>query len=523
MSVVSVDSAVSSTTPFYLYLLYLHRLFYLINDAVSDLTAIGMDWFEWINLNIDDNQQMVLLQRLLNAVSNHRLVLRAERFSMDELAILRLIANGLPRLNAGDDSQHVMLLNNTHTPIIPMLVIGRGARPEFGEGIPDALDLYTAIVKVAVENGEIDQCYCGSVKAFATTIRFRADQDNLTLVDSFLQHRRSCWASPVFKNPFIDFLNLDRVKINPNYNTDLNAFIRGSAEEQFFKVVVTACVISVSISSILHRWSFNSNLLQITFNKRGFSRFAAAISFLDKRINASSVNRTCNLMTLTSLFINDMREEFAVPIADNAAWQGGWPRRVPYHVPPQVVLTYFKRWPTIWGLLGMPVLYTMCQEIVTRSNINEAWVDITHGDDLISSAATSNRFFISSGYTTAVINAISQHCQVAAWNAPNCYVMGRNGMAEDMLVAEDVIPSLVYDAQARLFIVGTLWHFCWSYFAPIRIRWRRNELTARVRSISTSTAPKPLVAGVSRPGAVILPIISEQNKKVMDEEFREKR
>ncbi|KAI0986776.1 hypothetical protein GJ496_008492 [Pomphorhynchus laevis] len=541
LPVISLGLATSSAISFYAvaWLLYLHRLFYLVNDTVPVLTAIGVDRFEWLNLEIEDNQQMASIQKILNAISNHRLILRAERFSIDELAILRLIANGLPRLNAGADSQHVMLLDNTHTPIIPMLVIGRSARPDFDVGIPDALDIYTTILKVGVENGEIDQCYCGLVKACATAVRFRAGEDNLTLLDGFLQHRRSCWASPIFKNPFIDFLNLDRTEVHPNYTTDLNAFIRGSAEEQFFKVVITACVISVSTSTIFHRWSFNSNLIQLAYNKRGFNRFAAGVIFFEKRVNASSGKRTCNLMTLVSLLINDLCERslpvgcFQImawngalthpitPVADNAAWLAGWPRRVPYPVPPQAVLTFFRRWPTIWGFLGMPVTYTVGREIFTRSNINEAWIDITRGDDLILDAATNNRFFISSGYTTAVINAISQHCQVPAWNPPNCYIMGRDGSTIDMLVAEDVIPSLDYDAQARLFIVGTLWHFCWSHFAPIGVRWRRNQLTVLVRSIFTSIAPKTLVAGVSKPGAVILPMVNDVNKDILDEEFCE--
>ncbi|KAI0988379.1 hypothetical protein GJ496_006826 [Pomphorhynchus laevis] len=541
MPVITAGIGANSTTSFYaaFWLLYCHRLFYLVNDQVPVFTAIAMDRLEWLNIDVDDSKNSATVQRILNAIDNNRLILRAERYSMMELAIIRLISNGLPRFKATANTKHVFLLDNTFTPAIPILVLGHGAKPDLPKEIPTTLDIFTTILKVANECDDLDQCYHGLVRACCTAIRFRAGADNNTLLDGFLQYRRTCWINPVFRNPFIDYLRLSNNDLDVKYSQDINGFIEGSTEEQFYRVILTASVVSTAVSTIFHRWSFNSNLIQMSYNHHGYNRFAAAINFFQKRTNASPGRKACNLMTLASMLINDLcystlpmsafevlswngaHREPILPIADNSGWLAGWPRQIPYPVPPQAVLSFYKQWPTVWGYLGMPVTYTVGREIVSESNINEAWVDITHGDDIILRSATQKHWFASTGYTTAVLNALSQHCLVAAWNAPNCYLMGKDGSAEDALSDLDIIPSFDYNAASRLFTVGAIWHFCWSHFTPIGIRWRRDRLASLVRAIFTSTAVRPLVAGVSRPGSLVTAMINEENAVILDEEFIE--
>ncbi|KAI0989852.1 hypothetical protein GJ496_007501 [Pomphorhynchus laevis] len=90
-----------------------------------------------------------------------------------------------------------------------------------------------------------------------------------------------------------------------------------------------------------------------------------------------------------------------------ASWNDTWSGRN-HAREPKFRTTYQDRMAYFANcFFGMPETYTVGQEIISRANNNEAWVDITYcDDDIILKSSMHKGWFVSTGYTTAVLNAL---------------------------------------------------------------------------------------------------------------------
>ncbi|KAI0981941.1 hypothetical protein GJ496_009779 [Pomphorhynchus laevis] len=120
-------------------------------------------------------------------------------------------------------------------------------------------------------------------------------------------------------------------------------------------------------------WSMSSSIIQMRHNRDGNVGFGAAIQFLDRGLSASTDGFSCALMSNACNLIGDL---FSVNLPSAAF---------------SIVL---------WS------------------------------DDMLLAATKVGKWYPSSGYTTTVLNAISQHCVVANWNNPECFVIERDGINE---------------------------------------------------------------------------------------------
>ncbi|KAI0982335.1 hypothetical protein GJ496_004398 [Pomphorhynchus laevis] len=198
-------------------------------------------------------------------------------------------------------------------------------------------------------------------------------------------------------------------------------------------------------------------------------------------------------MTLTALILDDICEDSlpfdafclmswngsminrVAPLDNFTAWLSGWSRAIPYTVPPAAVLYFFKACPTVWGYLRAPVTFTAGDEICSVTS------------------------FVSTGYVTCVLNAASQHCLVQRWDNAEIYIMSPTGLFEEVMPDREYTPIMIYNEAARLFTVGTIWHFDWANMTAIGYRWRRQDLPQRVGYLFSSFILRYLTASVDPP------------------------
>ncbi|KAI0982334.1 hypothetical protein GJ496_004397 [Pomphorhynchus laevis] len=180
---------------------------FLSDDRSSSVAvAIANDQLQWVDITVEDNLHEGLSRRIIEAVAAQRLVLLADHFTIDKLAILRLIANGLPQLATNADSATVILLDELKTPAIPILILGREAVPAYPADVPTALEISTTLAKLSKALYEGAACYSGLVRDAATAFRFRGRGDNRAYVDGVIQHRRSIGLCLVSETPwYFDF------------------------------------------------------------------------------------------------------------------------------------------------------------------------------------------------------------------------------------------------------------------------------------------------------------------------------
>ncbi|KAI0987856.1 hypothetical protein GJ496_000806 [Pomphorhynchus laevis] len=538
--IITMGSTASNNVSFYAvgWILYIHRLFFLTTDQLPIAVAIANDHMQWVDISVEDNIQGVS-SRITEAVAAQRLVILADDFTVSELAVLRLIANGLPRLATNADSASVILLDELHTPVIPILALGRGSAPEYPADVPTALEIALTIIRLSRILYDGADCYAGLIRASATAFRFRGRGDHRAYIDGFLQHRRSTWIMPSFRNPLVSWFGLANSNTNAPYDNDLASFIGNKAEDQVRMLLVTCCTISVCASTVLHRWSISSSVLQHYYNGTGDTDLGTAINFLHRRLIVGINADCCNFMTLTALLLDDICYENlpaisfglvswngsmtnrVAPLDDHSAWVGGWSRSIPYPVPPAAVLYIFKVYPSIWGYLRSPVTFTAGYEMVSTTSIRKTFIDITHGDHILVSAVKSRQWFLSTGYATAVLNAVSQHCSVRRWENAEIYIMGPTSHYEDVLNDIEYTPAMIYNADARLFTVGTIWHFDWFNMAGIGLRWQKRDLPPCVECLFASFTLRYLTAGVNPSGTLNLQLPSKKGMMSMDKEFYE--
>ncbi|KAI0978605.1 hypothetical protein GJ496_005167 [Pomphorhynchus laevis] len=478
-----------------------------INSVASRL---DVDHFIWLEFSDDEVITGASVQQLLVAVGSNSLVLRDRDFTIGELTIIRLMSNGLPRLAAPAENENVLLLDDTYCPYTNVFIISHRARPPIDVAVPTALDIATTIIKLATATCHLQDCYEGLVRAVVTSVRFYPGNHITAAVDGFLQHRRTIWARPIFRNPLIVWFDLFDNSQDTEYQAEINCFMNGSAEDIFYKIAVTAMTVATAVSTILHRWSLPSNIIQLCYNNQGFDHYAGVASFFMKRVNVSSHGRICNLMFLAAILIRDTCYEYLpaggfeilrwngavtnpiVPLNDEEGWVAGWPRLIPYPVMPTAVLYIYKSWPALWGLLSAPVTMKLDNEIISHAY----YVELTRGDDILMNAAARGVWFLSTAYTTALLNAISQHCRLDHWPQPELYITAADGSLAYTLADKDIAPPFTYIANSRLFLIGSIWHWSWYEFTPISVRWRRRNLPIIARSLFINNYRRTLTAGI---------------------------
>ncbi|KAI0981511.1 hypothetical protein GJ496_005557 [Pomphorhynchus laevis] len=180
------------------------------SSSMPVLVAIGNHYFQWADVTVEDNVQEAVCRRIMEAVGAQRLVILADHFTVDELVVLRLIANGLPQLQKCSSE---------------MLVLGRGAAPAYPAEVPTALEISTTLAKLAKISYEGASYYAGLIRASANAFRFRGRGDHRAYVDGFVQHRRSTWISPSFRNPLVLWFRLAYTNENAPYDADLASFM----------------------------------------------------------------------------------------------------------------------------------------------------------------------------------------------------------------------------------------------------------------------------------------------------------
>ncbi|KAI0982632.1 hypothetical protein GJ496_004670 [Pomphorhynchus laevis] len=150
--------------------------------------------------------------------------------------------------------------------------------------------------------------------------------------------------------------------------------------------------------------------------------------------------------------------------------------------------------------LAAPITLRITRERDTASHNARARFNLTRGYDLLMEYIKDDDFFLTTGYTTVVLCAISQNCWVEAWNRPQ-FVIFDSEQREYMLPrAESVEPALVYDTASRLVVVGTIWHYDWYMQQGFGLRLDCNQLPPRVRILIKYKATHLLLAGVSATG-----------------------
>ncbi|KAI0985410.1 hypothetical protein GJ496_003941 [Pomphorhynchus laevis] len=260
---------------------------------------------------------------------------------------------------------------------------------------------------------------------------------------------------------------------------DMEHFILGTAEEQVLRAIATSCTVSVSVSTILHRWSMSSNIIQSHYNRTGHIAFGATIQFLDRGLIDSVGSLSCTLMSSACNLIgdfcsihlpsavfsivlwSDLLSDEVHPIANNSGWLAGWPRK---------------------GFMARPVVLTIDNEICSISLNYESPICIIKGDDVLLAATKNGKCYPSSGYNT-VVNVISQHCVVDNKNRLECFVIGRDGTNSPALIADDIIPAFEYNDNSLLFTVNIIWHYCWRQLLTIGVQWTRSRLTRVVQQL----------------------------------------
>ncbi|KAI0986996.1 hypothetical protein GJ496_009013 [Pomphorhynchus laevis] len=519
-SAITMGVGDSSLASFYTvgWALYIHRAWFALNNIVPVLPAIAEDSMNMIGLDPEVAKAANVGRDIINAIEAGDLVLLANDYSPIQLAVIRLLCNGLPRLAAPADAVHLPILDNFITPKMNVTLLYHGVQPVLPQAVPTCSTISQTLINHAVLTASNDDCFAGLVRACVTCFFHNGGGDVNCLINGFCEYRRLAWPVPRFRNPFYEWLKLHDQTSFPAERHELTEALLGPLVDIYRSFVITNMVVSIASGVVFHRWSMPSNILQLYMTNNADVGYGNAATFLRYRLVARTNRITADFFQMVYMVIKDLCHDnlpykafnisvwnagtgvFVLPIAAGHGWIGGWDRQIVYPCQPYTVLWAFNLWPSIWGYLAAPITLSIDKGRCSVSRNADARFNVTRGDDLFMSRVKTGAFFFTTGYSTAVLSAISQNCRVEAWNRPAFIIFDREQREDGLLPAASIEPALVYDAPARLVRVGSLWHYDWNRQQGFGLRWDYEDLPARVRLLVEFRAIHLMMAGVSSSG-----------------------
>ncbi|KAI0979486.1 hypothetical protein GJ496_007816 [Pomphorhynchus laevis] len=115
---------------------------------------------------------------------------------------------------------------------------------------------------------------------------------------------------------------------------------------------------------------------------------------------------------------NAGRGSLNAELSNNEAWVCGRDRRFTFPGQPYTILWAFICWPSIWDYLAAPINLSITRERDIASRNAMTRFNLIREDDLFIEFIKEDDFFLTTGYSTAVLCAISHNCRVEAWNRP---------------------------------------------------------------------------------------------------------
>ncbi|KAI0987244.1 hypothetical protein GJ496_001904 [Pomphorhynchus laevis] len=407
---------------------------------------------------------------ILHTIEAGQLVLNNSEYTLAELAIVRLIANGLPRFAAPADAINIPILDNFVTLRFDVTILYHEAVPVIPFAVPTYYSIGSILTKLAFKTSTSDDYLSGLVMAIAVSFFYQGQGNLNCIVNAFAEYRRLKWPRPIFKNLLYAWLRLNNQTEHITEKLELASALKGPLVEIVQSFILTNMIISTATSTIFHRWSASANLLQMYMTRAANANYGSTAVYLEAHLEAPYNETSASFFSAVYLAIKDLcyddlpigacnisrwnggRGSVNADLANNEAWIGRWDRRIVYPCQPYTVL----------GLMSL------------------------------------GRQF--GGYTPTVLSAISQNCRVDAWNRPQFIMFDCDQRQDIPLPAETIEPALVYDAAASLVVVGTMWHFDWFRQQGFGIRWDCNQLPTRVRILIEYKATHLLVAGVNATG-----------------------
>ncbi|KAI0987237.1 hypothetical protein GJ496_001897 [Pomphorhynchus laevis] len=442
---------------------------------------------------------------ILHTIEAGQLVLNNSEYTLAELAIVRLIANGLPRFASPADAINIPILDNIVTLRFDVTILYHGAVPVIPFAVLTCYSIGSILTKLAFKTSTIDDCLSGLVMAIAVSFFYQGQGNLNCIVNAFAEYRRLNWPRLIFKNLLYAWLRLNNQTKHIAEKLELASALKVPLVEIVQSFILTNMIISTATGTIFHRWSASANLLQMYMTRAANVNYGSAAVYLEAHLEAPYNETSASFFSAVYLAIKDIcyddlpfgaynisrwnggRGFVNADLANNEAWIGGWDRIIVYPCQPYTVLGLTSLGRQFGGTCVLQL-----HLVLARS--------VTLGDDLFMERIRENEFFLTTGYTPTVLSAISQNCRVDAWNRPQFIMFDCDQRQDIPLPAETIEPALVYDAAASLVVVGTMWHFDWFRQQGFGIRWDCNQLPTRVRILIEYKATHLLVAGVNATG-----------------------
>ncbi|KAI0987242.1 hypothetical protein GJ496_001902 [Pomphorhynchus laevis] len=293
---------------------------------------------------------------ILHTIEAGQLVLNNSEYTLAELAIVRLIANGLPRFAAPADAINIPILDNFVTLRFDVTILYHEAVPVIPFAVPTYYSIGSILTKLAFKTSTSDDYLSGLVMAIAVSFFYQGQGNLNCIVNAFAVYRRLKWLRPIFKNLLYAWLRLNNQTEHIAEKLELASALKGPLVEIVQSFILTNMIISTATSTIFHRWSASANLLQMYMTRAANANYGSTAVYLEAHLEAPYNETSASFFSAVYLAIKDLcyddlpigacnisrwnggRGSVNADLANNEAWIGRWDRRIVYPCQPYTVL-----------------------------------------------------------------------------------------------------------------------------------------------------------------------------------------
>ncbi|KAI0983827.1 hypothetical protein GJ496_000661 [Pomphorhynchus laevis] len=293
---------------------------------------------------------------ILHTIEAGQLVLNNSEYTLAELAIVRLIANGLPRFAAPADAINIPILDNFVTLRFDVTILYHEAVPVIPFAVPTYYSIGSILTKLAFKTSTSDDYLSGLVMAIAVSFFYQGQGNLNCIVNAFAEYRRLKWPRPIFKNLLYAWLRLNNQTEHITEKLELASALKGPLVEIVQSFILTNMIISTATSTIFHRWSASANLLQMYMTRAANANYGSTAVYLEAHLEAPYNETSASFFSAVYLAIKDLcyddlpigacnisrwnggRGSVNADLANNEAWIGRWDRRIVYPCQPYTVL-----------------------------------------------------------------------------------------------------------------------------------------------------------------------------------------
>ncbi|KAI0981195.1 hypothetical protein GJ496_003707 [Pomphorhynchus laevis] len=208
------------------WVLFIHRSWFVTNQVEPVLPAIANDSFRLISLDPAVGETANVAREILDVIEAGELIIYCPDYTLVELCIIRLIANGLPRFAAPAEAANLSILDNFLTPKINVSVLYHGALPVIPFNVPTCFSIGTVLTKLALRTSTSDDCLAGLVRAIAVSFFHRGQGDLNCLVNAFAENLWATAAEPTYQVVAADLSNLTFVLFSEKWNYETHSISR---------------------------------------------------------------------------------------------------------------------------------------------------------------------------------------------------------------------------------------------------------------------------------------------------------